>query len=1351
LKQYRISLLLFLLLFINGVYSKDITFNHLTTEEGLSQFSVNSIYEDELGYIWIGTREGLNRLSGNKSIKTFKFIKNDPNSLFSNTILRVVGNKKGKIYLLCTDGVSEYDIKTEKFTTLLQGEISAIHYRKRLYMSKRNEIYYYNNQSKSFNLYYTIANSNIKITSLFLDNKNILWIGTENSGVYKLNGNRQISHPILKGNITNIYCDSSNDLWIGSWENGLFHISKKGIVNITNNPLSTNTISSNFVRTCCEDNLGNLWIGTFNGLNKFDKKSGKFSYYTVTNKPGSLTNQSIWCLIKDQQGTIWVGTYFGGVNYFNPEYEIYTKYTDTDSEKTGLSSPIVGKIVEDKNQNLWICTEGGGLNFYDRRNHTFKWYKANGGKNSISHNNLKSIYYNGKEDILWIGTHLGGLNKLDIKKNTFTQYRSNANDPTSLPSDIVKDIIPYRNELVIGTHNGVCLFNPQNGKARKLFTNINEGKNIKLVSDLFIDHTETLWIAVPGEGVFSYNFKTNKLTNYQHNPSVPNSISSNNVNSILEDHHHNLWFATSGCGLDLFNYSTRSFENFDSQKNGLMSDCIYYLWESLLNKLLVITNQGFSVFDYNTKRFSNYSKEKGFPLTAINENALYQARDGEIFIGGVNGMISFYENDLNFKSKPYNILFNRLIVNNKEIQVNDETGILENSLSCSQEISLKYGQTFNIEIATTNFIDSNKGEIEYKLEGFSDKWINTQGNNIITYTNLNPGEYTLVVRVCSGNKVIGHEAKLNIEIRPPFYRTIYAYLFYLIVIGVITYYLNKIYKERIKLQESLKYEQKHIQDVEKLNQSKLRFFTDISHEFRTPLTLITGQVEMLLQYQSFTPAIYNKVLGIYKSSMQLKELITELLDFRKQEQGHMKIKVSYMNFVEFLNENYLIFQEYARAKQINLVFDKKVDKLDVWFNQKHMQKVVNNLLSNAFKHTEAEGTISISVKQENDNAILEIKDSGRGIEAKELDKVFDSFYQTEVSESVSDYVGTGIGLALTKSIIDSHHGTIKVSSEVNIGTSFIISLKLGNEHFSQEQLVIKDEQQEFPETIQPESGLIFEQVALEESKKDRIRNSKILIVEDNEGLRNMLVNIFETFYEVISAADGEEGLMKARDEKPNIILSDVMMPKMSGTELCKQIKADFDTCHIPVVLLTARTAIEHNLEGLRIGADDYITKPFNVNILVSRCNNLVNGRLLLQEKFSKQPQAYAQILATNPIDKDLIDKAMTIIENHLDDTEFNVNIFAREIGIARTSLFSKIKAITGQTPNDFILTVRLKKGALLLRNNPELNISEIADKIGFASSRYFSKCFKDVYHVSPLLYRKGESGEDEESISSGDE
>ena len=541
------------------------------------------------------------------------------------------------------------------------------------------------------------------------------------------------------------------------------------------------------------------------------------------------------------------------------------------------------------------------------------------------------------------------------------------------------------------------------------------------------------------------------------------------------------------------------------------------------------------------------------------------------------------------------------------------------------------------------------------------------------------------------------------------------------------------------MRESLKYEQKHIRDVEALNQSKLRFFTNISHEFRTPLTLIVAQVETLMQLQNFTPAIYNKVLGIYKNSIQLRELITELLDFRKQEQGHMKIKVSPHNIVNFLYENYLLFLEYASAKQISLYFEKETDSLEVWYDQKQMQKVINNLLSNAVKHTKAEDSITLSIKTEGSNAVIRVTDTGSGIDAREVDKIFDRFYQIDQMDSTdASKTGTGIGLALTKGIVELHHGTIRVESELGKGSSFIVNLQLGNAQFDEEQINKNADSVQQIEIPKPENDALLKAELEESAPIKRLPDAKILIVEDNDSIRDMLAGIFKPFYEVLTAADGAEGLALVRSEMPNIVVSDVVMPNMSGTELCKQIKSDFNTCHIPVVLLTARTAIEQNIEGLRIGADDYITKPFNTNLLISRCNNLVNSRILLQEKFSKQPQAFVQMLATNPMDKEMLDRAMAIIEQHLDNTDFNVNIFAREMGMARTNLFTKLKAVTGQTPNDFILSIRLKKGAVMLRNNPELNITEISDRIGFSSSRYFSKCFKEIYHVSPLAYRKGE-------------
>ena len=680
-----------------NVYGQNITFNHLTTDNGLSQFSVNSLYIDESGILWIGTREGLNRYNG-EDIKTYKLQKNDPNSLFCNTVLRIVGNRNGSIYLLCTDGVAEFNLITQKFTTLLQGSINSIYYNNGLFIGKKNEVYRYNEETANFDLYYQLPNGSLDIFCMHID-KGYLWIGTTTNGVYRLNiDKKELEHPIRKGNIISFYRDSGGELWIGSWEEGLFHVKTDGkIENFKYDAKNPHSLSSNFVRACCEDNLGNIWIGTFNGLNRYNKSTGLFQNHTANDiQSDGLTHSSIWCIVKDNQGTLWLGTYFGGVNYFNPEYEIYTRYSYSSNEKQGLSNPVVGRTIEDKNGNLWIGTEGGGLNYFNRRTREFKWYRPQEGRNSISHNNVKALYYDADKEIIWIGTHLGGLNRLDIRSGHFTHYRMEDNNRQTLPSDIVRDIIPYKDLLIVATQNGVCLFEPDSGKCRQLFKDSKEGKSIKMVADILLDSEGTLWIAATGEGVFSYRFDTRKLTNYRHDSANPNSLSNNNVNNIMQDSQGHLWFSTSGSGLDLYHPANNDFENFDKEKNGLASDCVYETQESAASgKLLLITNQGFSIFDYQNMHIKNYSAENGFPLTAVNENSLCITRDGEIFLGGVQGMISFHEMELNFTPKPYNIILSRLIVNGQEIHAGDKTGILQHSLCHTREITLNADQSID--------------------------------------------------------------------------------------------------------------------------------------------------------------------------------------------------------------------------------------------------------------------------------------------------------------------------------------------------------------------------------------------------------------------------------------------------------------------------------------------------------------------------------------------------------------------------------------------------------------------------------------------------------------------------------
>lgn len=685
------------------------------------------------------------------------------------------------------------------------------------------------------------------------------------------------------------------------------------------------------------------------------------------------------------------------------------------------------------------------------------------------------------------------------------------------------------------------------------------------------------------------------------------------------------------------------------------------------------------------------------------------------------------------------------MVNGQYVKAGDSTGILEKSLEYTDHIKLDYKQNmFSIEFAVTNYIPENNDKIIYKLKGFSNKWNNTRNTNEITYTNLHPGEYTLIIKPQNVDDKICKPYKLDIEIKAPFYQTTLAYIIYVLSASIIIWYLISIYVTRLRLSESLKLEQKHTENIKKENQAQLKLFTNISHEFRTPLTLIISQIETLIQNERLNTHINNKLSIIYQSSLQLRELITELLDYRKQELGYLKLHVSPNNIVDFLKENYLLFNDYATKKGIKIKFSSIEDKIELWYDPKHMQKVINNLLFNAIKHTKEGGEISIALNKDIQNIYISIADNGDGIPEKDINKIFDIFYQSETSSvTLPGITGSGIGLALVKNIITLHHGSINVKSSLNEGSTFTITLPLGNEHFTKDDIVSPNNTGNYikpaltiPNIVNDDKREV--ETGIEENIADTTSKGKpsMLIVEDNEQIRLMLKEILLPYYNIRTVPDAEQALNDITTFMPDIIITDVMMPGMDGKELCRKIKGTPATSHIPVILLTAQTAVEQYIEGFQTGADDYITKPFNTQLLISRCNNLINSRILLQEKFSHQPDSTAQMLATNKIDKDILDKAISIIEANISNADFNMNIFAREMGMARTNLFTKIKAITGQTPNDFIINIRLKKGAYLLRNNPELNITEIAERIGFSSSRYFSKCFKDLYNISPLSYRK---------------
>ena len=578
---------------------------------------------------------------------------------------------------------------------------------------------------------------------------------------------------------------------------------------------------------------------------------------------------------------------------------------------------------------------------------------------------------------------------------------------------------------------------------------------------------------------------------------------------------------------------------------------------------------------------------------------------------------------------------------------------------------------------------------------------------------------------------------LNIHVSAPFYATIWAYLFYVLCLTALMVAFVRFKTRQAALRSSLEFERKEKERIEELNQVKLRFFTNISHEFRTPLTLILGQIEVLMQMDLGT-TVYNRIQRIYKNAWHMRNLISELLDFRKQEQGYLKLRVEEQNLVTFTRQIYMCFYEYAQKKEITYRFDSVEETISVWFDPIQLQKVIFNLLSNAFKYTSNKGNITVEVRKVASQAVVSVCDTGIGIPVEHISKIFDRFYQTDNASSSSSFtLGTGIGLALAKGIMNMHHGKIEVESTVGEGTKFILSLPLGNRHFSDEEMAVTEGRESLiiPETSVSSYGqLMAEEIKEPESQKNIDEEDKptILLVDDNTELLSMLEDIFLPMYNVYTACNGREGLEMAQQIQPDLIVSDVIMPEMSGKDLCYKIKTNVELSHISVVLLTAQTSVEYVVEGLMFGADDYITKPFNIKVLVARCNNLIKNKKRLIAHYAGKVITESPVAeAINEKDKELLTKCVNIVRENFENPDFDVTALASELCMGRSKLYMQFKQMTGLTPNEFILKVKLDEAMFLLTDHPELNITEISVRLGFSSPRYFSKSFKAFFGIAP--------------------
>ncbi|MFN0257744.1 hybrid sensor histidine kinase/response regulator transcription factor [Pedobacter ureilyticus] len=1267
------------------------------------------ITQDQKGFIWVSNRFGIDRFDG-YSVKHYEI----PMLANANPVryINVIANAQKQIFAYTSNG----------------------------------GIYQYQSSSDTFQL---ITNLNFYIRTVSLDTDGRIWFGTNHKLGLLANGKvKIIEKPLLKGLLVKgiINYTSKQKIIVTDYGLFLFNTVTEEISHFFNQEQRQNFNKIQIETAFWDNKQQTLWIGTVSGnLLTYHIKSKQLD---VVSLPAG-TQAMIMCISELNQHTLVVGTDGAGAFLVNKaDKNIVTKFNQYDTTEH-LSGDAIYDVFKDKDQRIWIATDGGinlmetplsgfrvQLRYDDKPNLIAKdvvtcmledangnqWFGTNGGLSIKERSGkvnflLKSSYIlsllQAKDGLIWVGTYGAGVYVLNPQGDVLHHYLKN-DGTQSLASNFVYAIAE--------DNDGNIWLGGKKGMSSKFDTRSQQFQQVSLGQvNYFTKSTSGNILAATEIGLFEINAKSLKVNPHP----ITKALRSKYVCDIYFQGDTTIWLATYGAGLVRYQvaagkvkYISTAGKNTQEIAYSLVPDSDGQLWVASRDKISAINLQ--------TLRVKNYPKKLMPVNMSFFQTARMRTNAGDIFFGGTKGFISFNPKSISTPTYSEKIVFLNFNLFNKEVKAGEKGSPLAKPLDNTSEITLQHDQhSFALTFTTINFSQSVERRFLWKLDGLDKNWVGPSVENTANYTNLSPGKYLFHVKAIGNNNEVLDERTIQIVIKPAFYNTWVAYLFYVAVIVGLIYWWMKQTKTRAYLETSLAFEKKEKKRTEEVAQSKLNFFTNVSHEIRTPITLILGQTEQLLTTGNVLPALQHKLQGIHKNASSLGNLVNELLDFRKQEQGYAQLERSNVDLIELLKEVYERFSALAQQRNIAFSFDTDEDSLVLLIDRRQIEKVINNLLSNAVKACSSGDQINLKVVTSTTNVQILVEDTGKGIPSDKLQHIFDPFYQVEQTAAP----GTGIGLAISKNIVELHGGQITTSSTLSKGTVFTIMLERNTSLSVEEQIIVTEEKLQTTELEQ--ADLIEPITSVEEEAK-----KKLLLVEDNEELRDFLEEILAQLFHVYTAGDGEQGLEIARKEQPDLVISDVMMPVMSGTELCTKLKSNFDTCHIPVVLLTAKSAVEHQLEGLRTGADDYVTKPFHSKLLIQRCNNLINARQVLKAKYFNQPGlAQQQEVATTEIDRKFIDQATAIVEAHL-HSEIDVNLFASEMGLSRSSLFSKLKGVTGLTPNTFISNIRLKKAADMLQNSPELNISQIAYNLGFSSPRYFNKCFKEQYGYAPQEYRK---------------
>jgi ligand-binding sensor domain-containing protein/signal transduction histidine kinase/CheY-like chemotaxis protein len=1325
-------------------------FKYITSIDGLSNNTVYAITQDSEGFIWIGTREGLNKYDGHV-VKSY-YRTNDSKGIPGNFINDLLVTSSGTLYVGSTLGLAYHCPELNCFHHIMFNGRSLGNVIKLVELSNHIVLVSTTNGLYSIDPEHQAT----YISELFVIDfcefrKGVLWAATgedillmnpEGEIIKRYNNSQgHVGLDVSNSNIQCMFKGLDGTVWLGTMRDGLWYYDsyKDEFVGITLKA-GVNPVEDNFIRAINEDKDGNLWIGTESGLYILNPKNDNLLFFgqSFNYQDQGLNDKAIYAIFRSDDDVMWVGTYFGGVNYASPNVNGFHKiYADGGVKK--LSGNALSEIIETRDGKLWIATEDRGINIYDPATGTFEYiHHVAGDPYSLPSNNVHALAEDDKGNI-WIGTFIGGLNKYNRTTGQIKKVELLHPIP-NLVQHVFSVFIDSRKRTWVGAISGLYL--DDNGD--EVFHLFNPSLFLdNFIYDIKEDHDGNIWVCTYYNGIYRLDSDLTTVSIYRI-VSTP-GMSSNRTVFVFPDSGNNIWFGTLDGGLLKYDPVKDAFLSYGEQ-HGLPNNSVYAITEDHSGKLWLSTNRGLSMFDPTGESFHNYTVHDGLVGNQFNFKSGLAASDGMLYFGAVNGLTYFEPLNLSITLHNPVIHLTDFRLFNRSLAIGEEK-ILSKNINYQQAITLKHRhKVFTIEFVALNYFSPKSNEYAYFLEGLETDWNYVGTQNQATYTNLSPGSYTFHLKATAGDGLwTESERTLAIRVKPPFWLSFWGILLYVVfgasILAMYIRFLNMRQREKINMELAIMEKQQN----EALSQHRLNFFTYISHEFKTPLTLIITVLEQFLSYEDMLPQFRNYGMVIRKNAFRLLFLINQLMEFRRIETDHESVQLNKGEIIGFIKSTFDSFGLLMNKKGIEGVFTSNIENFVVYFDADKLEKIITNLIINSCNSFDKAGKLSMDVqifkRNKNENLssfddhrsdlVMTIRDEGKGLSEEKIEKIFEPFF----SEGPKEVHSSGIGLSLVKSLVTLLNGHIQVKSTLGKGSSFSVYIPLIHNPSSE---YVKDDV--FIDTnsgISPEENLAHiqpeEMFELSSYEDGSTKKYELLIAEDNRELTSFLAHHFSDVFKVITAFDGAEALHQAREHHPDLIISDIMMPEMDGLCLCNAIKDSIETCHIPVILLTAKAGPDSRIEGLHKGADSYVEKPFNLTELDLQVRNILRAKENLRKYFLQFNTFNDTINQLCNKDQRLIKGLSEEVLAHLDDIDLDVEFFCKKVGMSRTLLHMKLKKITGLSTTEFINTIRLNEAMKMLKEG-SCTVSEVAYSVGFNDPAYFSRSFKKKFKKSPSSF-----------------